>query len=130
MKYLAPTFGGINLEDISAPRCFEIETRLKNELNEEYIIPGAFDRRVAITVAEQVAQVAEQLGSPASRQPRVLIRSRFFTPANNCQSSTPGSRITAGRACFFPLFRQRASKRTGCPKWNCQFTFLIGKNVI
>ena len=33
VKYLAPTFGGINLEDISAPRCFEIETRLKNELN-------------------------------------------------------------------------------------------------
>jgi malate dehydrogenase (oxaloacetate-decarboxylating) len=32
-KYLAPTFGGINLEDISAPRCFEIEERLKNELD-------------------------------------------------------------------------------------------------
>lgn len=32
-KYLAPTFGGINLEDISAPRCFEIETRLKKELD-------------------------------------------------------------------------------------------------
>lgn len=30
---LAPTFGGINLEDISAPRCFEIEERLKNTLN-------------------------------------------------------------------------------------------------
>ena len=33
VKYLAPNFGGINLEDISAPRCFEIETRLKAELN-------------------------------------------------------------------------------------------------
>lgn len=33
VKYLAPTFGGINLEDISAPRCFEIETRLKEELD-------------------------------------------------------------------------------------------------
>lgn len=32
IKYLAPTFGGINLEDISAPRCFEIEERLINEL--------------------------------------------------------------------------------------------------
>jgi malate dehydrogenase (oxaloacetate-decarboxylating) len=30
---LAPTFGGINLEDISAPRCFEIEDRLKEELD-------------------------------------------------------------------------------------------------
>ena len=33
VRYLAPTFGGINLEDISAPRCFEIETRLKEELD-------------------------------------------------------------------------------------------------
>lgn len=33
IKYLAPTFGGINLEDISAPRCFEIEKRLKQELD-------------------------------------------------------------------------------------------------
>jgi len=33
VKLLAPTFGGINLEDISAPRCFEIETRLRQELD-------------------------------------------------------------------------------------------------
>ena len=33
VKYLAPTFGGINLEDISSPRCFEIEERLKAELD-------------------------------------------------------------------------------------------------
>jgi len=33
VKFLAPTFGGINLEDISAPRCFEIEERLKKELD-------------------------------------------------------------------------------------------------
>jgi malate dehydrogenase (oxaloacetate-decarboxylating) len=33
VKNLAPAFGGINLEDISAPRCFEIEERLKEELD-------------------------------------------------------------------------------------------------
>lgn len=33
VKQIAPTFGGINLEDISAPRCFEIEERLKKELD-------------------------------------------------------------------------------------------------
>jgi|SRR5690554_2109797 len=33
VKLLEPTFGGINLEDISAPRCFEIEARLKEELD-------------------------------------------------------------------------------------------------
>lgn len=33
VKYLAPAFGGINLEDISSPRCFEIERRLRAELD-------------------------------------------------------------------------------------------------
>jgi len=33
VKNIAPAFGGINLEDISAPRCFEIEERLKKELD-------------------------------------------------------------------------------------------------
>lgn len=33
VKAIAPVFGGINLEDISSPRCFEIERRLKEELD-------------------------------------------------------------------------------------------------
>ena len=33
VKAIAPTFGGINLEDIKAPECFEIERRLKEELD-------------------------------------------------------------------------------------------------
>ena len=33
VKRIAPSFGGINLEDISAPRCFEVERRLKEELD-------------------------------------------------------------------------------------------------
>jgi malate dehydrogenase (oxaloacetate-decarboxylating) len=33
VKAISPTFGGVNLEDISAPRCFEIEERLKQELD-------------------------------------------------------------------------------------------------
>lgn len=33
ITHIAPAFGGINLEDISAPRCFEIENRLKETLN-------------------------------------------------------------------------------------------------
>ncbi len=33
VKLMSPTFGGINLEDISAPRCFEIERRLREELD-------------------------------------------------------------------------------------------------
>jgi malate dehydrogenase (oxaloacetate-decarboxylating) len=33
IKAISPGFGGVNLEDISAPRCFEIERRLRNELD-------------------------------------------------------------------------------------------------
>lgn len=33
VKYLEPVFGGVNLEDISAPRCFEVEARLQRELH-------------------------------------------------------------------------------------------------
>ncbi|MDQ0876087.1 malate dehydrogenase (oxaloacetate-decarboxylating) [Paenibacillus sp. V4I3] len=33
IKHISPAFGGINLEDISSPRCFEIEERLRNELD-------------------------------------------------------------------------------------------------
>jgi malate dehydrogenase (oxaloacetate-decarboxylating) len=33
VKYLAPAFGGVNLEDIAAPRCFEIEERLRKDLD-------------------------------------------------------------------------------------------------
>src|SRR6266581_6400635 len=32
VEYIAPAFGGVNLEDISAPRCFEVEERLRNSL--------------------------------------------------------------------------------------------------
>ena len=39
VKAIAPSFGGINLEDIAAPRCFEIEHRLKEELD----IPVFYD---------------------------------------------------------------------------------------
>lgn len=33
IKFISPGFGGVNLEDISAPRCFEIEERLRDELD-------------------------------------------------------------------------------------------------
>ncbi|MBE5846106.1 MAG: NAD-dependent malic enzyme [Lachnospiraceae bacterium] len=60
VKYLAPTFGGINLEDISAPRCFEIETRLKEELD----IPVFHDDQhgTAIVVAAGMLNALKVVG--------------------------------------------------------------------
>src|ERR671910_871974 len=43
VKNLAPAFGGINLEDISAPRCFEVEERLKKDLDIPVVHEGRED---------------------------------------------------------------------------------------
>ncbi|MCC7078779.1 MAG: NADP-dependent malic enzyme [Acidimicrobiia bacterium] len=51
VKALAPTFGGINLEDISAPRCFEIEGRLAEELD----IPVFHDDQHGTAIVSQAA---------------------------------------------------------------------------
>jgi malate dehydrogenase (oxaloacetate-decarboxylating) len=60
VKYLAPAFGGINLEDISAPRCFEIEERLKQELD----IPVFHDDQhgTAIVVAAGIINALKVVG--------------------------------------------------------------------
>lgn len=60
VKYLAPTFGGINLEDISAPRCFEIEARLCKELD----IPVFHDDQhgTAIVVAAGLLNAVKLVG--------------------------------------------------------------------
>ena len=45
VKAIAPTFGGINLEDIKAPECFKIETRLKEELDIPVMHDDQHDQR-------------------------------------------------------------------------------------
>ncbi len=63
-KALAPTFGGINLEDIKAPECFEIEDRLQAELD----IPVFHDDQhgTAIVVLAAVQNAAEVVGKKLS----------------------------------------------------------------
>ena len=60
VKRLAPSFGGINLEDISAPRCFDIEARLKEELD----IPVFHDDQhgTAIVVAAGLTNALKIVG--------------------------------------------------------------------
>jgi malate dehydrogenase (oxaloacetate-decarboxylating) len=57
---IAPSFGGINLEDISAPRCFEIETRLRERLD----IPVMHDDQhgTAIVVLAALRNAAKVVG--------------------------------------------------------------------
>jgi malate dehydrogenase (oxaloacetate-decarboxylating) len=60
VKMIAPTFGGINLEDIGAPRCFEIERRL----NEELTIPVFHDDQhgTAIVVLAGIINALKVVG--------------------------------------------------------------------
>lgn len=51
VKAIAPTFGGINLEDISAPRCFEIEERLITELDIPVMHDDQHGTAVVVTAA-------------------------------------------------------------------------------
>jgi malate dehydrogenase (oxaloacetate-decarboxylating) len=62
VKLMAPTFGGINLEDISAPRCFEIEDRLKEELD----IPVFHDDQhgTAVVVMAALFNALKIVGKP------------------------------------------------------------------
>ena len=53
VKAIAPTFGGINLEDIKAPECFEIERRLKEELDIPVIGKMPIDAGLAEAVEEE-----------------------------------------------------------------------------
>jgi malate dehydrogenase (oxaloacetate-decarboxylating) len=69
-ELMAPTFGGINLEDISAPRCFEIEDRLKESLD----IPVFHDDQHGTAVVTMAAlfNALKIVGKPIE-QLRVLV---------------------------------------------------------
>lgn len=70
VKILAPTFGGINLEDISAPECFEIEERLKAELN----IPIMHDDQHGTAIVSAAALLnALELSNKKIEKVKVII---------------------------------------------------------
>ncbi len=70
VKILAPTFGGINLEDISAPECFEIEERLKAELT----IPIMHDDQHGTAIVSAAALLnALELSNKKIQEVKVII---------------------------------------------------------
>ena len=105
---IAPVFGGINLEDISAPRCFEVERRLAETLD----IPVFHDDQhgTAIVVLAVPSQRAPRRGqgarrrcassSPASARQAPRSRRRCSPPARATSSAATGRApsSTAGRA--------------------------------
>jgi malate dehydrogenase (oxaloacetate-decarboxylating) len=73
VKAIAPSFGGINLEDIAAPQCFEIEERLKAELN----IPVFHDDQhgTAIVVLAGLINATKVTGKPLKGSRIVVVGS-------------------------------------------------------
>lgn len=71
VKHIAPVFGAINLEDISAPRCFEIEERLKKELS----IPVMHDDQhgTAIVVLAGLINAAKVVGKRLTDMKVVIV---------------------------------------------------------
>ena len=51
VRYISPTFGGINLEDISSPRCFEIEEKLMQELDIPVLHTDQHATAISVTAA-------------------------------------------------------------------------------
>src|SRR5205814_8577672 len=72
VKLIAPTFGGINLEDISSPRCFEIEQRLIDELD----IPVFHDDQhgTAIVVLAALLNACRLTGRPVEALSATMLR--------------------------------------------------------
>ena len=77
VKRIAPVFGGINLEDISAPRCFEIESRLKKELD----IPVFHDDQhgTAIVVSAGLLNAVKFVGKKMEDVKIVIEKNERFT---------------------------------------------------
>lgn len=70
VKAIAPTFGGINLEDIKAPECFEIDTRLRDELD----IPVMHDDQHGTAVITAAALInAAKIAGKTFEKLRVVV---------------------------------------------------------
>ena len=71
VKLIAPTFGGINLEDIAAPRCFEIEDRLRDEID----IPVFHDDQhgTAVVVMAALFNALKIVGKPIESLRVVMV---------------------------------------------------------
>ena len=80
VKNIAPTFGGINLEDIKAPECFEIERRLKEELN----IPLMHDDQHGTAIISSAGLLnAVELSGKKMSEVKVVINGAGAS-ANSC----------------------------------------------
>jgi len=113
IKAISPIFGGINLEDISSPRCFEIETRLAEELD----IPVFHDDQhgTAVVVVAGLINALKVVGKRMEHI-RVVVNGIGAAGVSICKML-----LAAGVKRLVPVDRDGAIVRGGSysnPMWN------------
>lgn len=120
VRHIAPAFGGINLEDISAPRCFEVETSLRKELD----IPVIHDDQhgTAVVVLAALINVARLLKRDIRRFRVVISGAGAAGMANALMLSAYGVKdivvcdregsIYAGRKADMNPYKRLLSRKT------------------
>ena len=95
VEMIAPGFGGINLEDIAAPRCFEIERRLRESLD----IPVFHDDQhgTAIVVLAALTNALRVRAQGARRRPHRGVRRRCCRHRDRHPAPGRGRRRRRGR---------------------------------
>ena len=90
VQAIAPAYGGINLEDIAAPRCFEIEARLRELLD----IPVFHDDQhgTAICVLAALTNALRVVGKQMARRPGRRLRRRRGRHGDHEAAAPPGCR--------------------------------------
>ena len=116
VEMIAPGFGGINLEDIAAPRCFEIERRLRESLD----IPVFHDDQhgTAIVVLAALTNALRVVGKELHRVPPRRLRARAPpVRRSSLSSSRPGSPTWSSSTARAPSAPVTSSLSEAHPSW-------------
>ncbi|MDP2675506.1 MAG: NAD-dependent malic enzyme [Dehalococcoidia bacterium] len=120
VKYISPTFGGINLEDIAAPRCFEIEERLQRELD----IPVFHDDQHGTAVVVMAALInALKITGKKLESAKIVISGVGAGGTSTAKLLTlAGARNIIGCDRAGALFRGRTEHMNPMKEWFVQST--------
>jgi len=115
VKAIAPAYGGINLEDIAAPKCFDIEARLREELD----IPVFHDDQHGTAIVVLSALInALKIVNKKIEDVRIVVsgvgaaRARR-APRPRCRAGRRGRRECRARRADAPRSRSSAARK--CP---------------
>jgi malate dehydrogenase (oxaloacetate-decarboxylating) len=120
VKAIAPTFGGINLEDIAAPRCFEVERRLKNELD----IPVFHDDQhgTAVVVLAALINALKIVGKRMDEIKVVVVGVGAAGTACTKMLLNAGVRNVIGCDLYGAVYRGRTEGMNDATRWYAEHT--------